>query len=139
MNEKSPAHIDNRNTIMICEHDLTLMQLFQQVLGSKYNIITVDSGKECLNRYINEKVIGNKVDILLVDYRLKDLPGDIVATTVRELGGSKKRVTSTILVSTCDADKELLEELKTKDCIIESLEKPISANSLIDIIERAFA
>jgi DNA-binding NtrC family response regulator len=139
MNEKSPAHMDNRNTIMICEDDLTLMQLFQQVLGSKYNIITVDYGKECLNRYINEKVTGNQIDVLLVEYRLKDLPGDIVATTVRELCGSKKRVTSTILVSTCDADKELLEELKIKDCIIESLEKPISANSLIDIIERAVA
>ena len=139
MNEKSPAHIGNRNTIMICEHDLNLVQLFQQVLGSKYNIITVDSGTGCLNRYINEKVTGNQIDVLLVDYRLKDLPGDIVATTIRELGGSKKRVTSTILVSTCDADKELLQELKTKDCIIESLEKPISADSLIKIIERAVA
>ena len=139
MNEKSPTHTDNRNTIMICEHDLNLMQLFQQVLGSKYNIITVDSGKECLNRYIDEKVTGNKVDILFVDYRLKDLPGDIVATTVRELGGSKKRVTSTILVGTCDADKGLLEELKTKDCIIDSLDKPVSASSLIEIIERAVA
>jgi response regulator RpfG family c-di-GMP phosphodiesterase len=139
MNEKSPAHIDNRNTIMICEHDLNLVQLFQQVLASKYNIITVDSGTGCLNRYINEKVIGNQIDVLLVDYRLKDLPGDIVATTIRELSGSKKRVTSTILVSTCDADKELLQELKIKDCIIESLEKPISADSLIKIIERAVA
>jgi DNA-binding NtrC family response regulator len=139
MNEKSPAHIDNRNTIMICEHDLNLVQLFQQVLGSKYNIITVDSGTGCLNRYINEKVTGNQIDVLLVDYRLKDLPGDIVATTIRELAGSKKRVTSTILVSTCDADKELLEELKIKDCIIESLEKPISVDSLIKIIERAVA
>jgi hypothetical protein len=42
-------------------------------------------------------------------------------------------------VSTCDADKELLEELKIKDCIIESLEKPISVDSLIKIIERAVA
>jgi len=42
-------------------------------------------------------------------------------------------------VSTCDADKELLEELKMKDCIIESLEKPISADSLIEIIDRAVA
>jgi response regulator RpfG family c-di-GMP phosphodiesterase len=139
MNEKSPAHIRNRNTIMICEHDLNLVQLFQQVLGSKYNIITVDSGTGCLNRYIDEKVTGNQIDVLLVDYRLKDLPGDIVATTIRELSGSKKRVTSTILVSTCDADKELLQELKIKDCIIESLEKPISADSLIKIIERAVA
>jgi CheY-like chemotaxis protein len=87
MNEKSPAHIDNRNTIMICEHDLNLVQLFQQVLGSKYNIITVDSGTGCLDRYINEKVTGNQIDVLLVDYRLKDLPGDIVATTIRELAG----------------------------------------------------
>lgn len=124
---------------MICEHDLNLVQLFQQVLGSKYNIITVYSGTGCLNRYIDEKVAGNQIDVLLVDYRLKDLPGDIVATTIRELGGRKKRVTNTILVSTCNADKELLEELKLKDCIIESLEKPISADSLIKIIERAVA
>jgi DNA-binding NtrC family response regulator len=124
---------------MICEHDPNLAHLLHQALGSKYNIITVESGTECLNRYINEKVTGNQISVLLVDYRLKDLPGDIVATTIRELSGSKKRVTSTILVSTCDADKELLEELKMKDCIIESLEKPISVDSLIKIIERAVA
>jgi CheY-like chemotaxis protein len=121
---------------MICEDNPDLLSLFQKALGSKYIIIAVDSGIECLNRYIDEKAKGNQVDVLLIDYQLKDLPGDIVATTIREISG-KRRATNTILISTSEIDKEMVEELKRKDCIMEDIEKPISTDSLLNIIKRA--
>jgi CheY-like chemotaxis protein len=121
---------------MICEDNPDLLSLFQKALGSKYIIIAVDSGIECLSRYIDEKAKGNQVDVLLVDYQLKDLPGDIVATTIREISG-KRRATNTILISTSEIDKEMVEELKRKDCIMEDIEKPISTDSLLNIIKRA--
>jgi len=121
---------------MICEDNPDLSSLFQKALGSKYIIIAVDSGIECLSRYIDEKAKGNQVDVLLIDYQLKDLPGDIVATTIREISG-KRRATNTILISTSEIDKEMVEELKRKDCIMEDIEKPISTDSLINIIKRA--
>jgi CheY-like chemotaxis protein len=121
---------------MICEDNPDLLSLFQKALGSKYIIIAVDSGLECLSRYIDEKAKGNRVDVLLIDYQLKDLPGDIVATTVREISG-RRRATNTILISTSEIDKEMVEELKRKDCIMEDIEKPISTDSLLNIIKRA--
>lgn len=121
---------------MICEDNPDLLSLFQKALGSKYIIIAVDSGIECLSRYIDEKAKGNQVDVLLIDYQLKDLPGDIVATTVREISG-RRRATNTILISTSEIDKEMVEELKRKDCIMEDIEKPISTDSLLNIIKRA--
>jgi CheY-like chemotaxis protein len=121
---------------MICEDNPDLLSLFQKALGSKYIIIAVDSGIECLSRYIDEKAKGNQVDVLLIDYQLKDLPGDIVATTIREISG-RRRATNTILISTSEIDKEIVEELKRKDCIMEDIEKPISTDSLLNIIKRA--
>jgi CheY-like chemotaxis protein len=121
---------------MICEDNPDLLSLFQKALGSKYIIIAVDSGIECLSRYIDEKAKGNQVDVLLIDYQLKDLPGDIVATTIREISG-RRRTTNTILISTSEIDKEIVEELKRKDCIMEDIEKPISTDSLLNIIKRA--
>jgi CheY-like chemotaxis protein len=121
---------------MICEDNPDLLSLFQKALGSKYIIIAVDSGIECLSRYIDEKAKGNQVDVLLIDYQLKDLPGDIVATTIREISG-RRRATNTILISTSEIDKEMVEELKRKDCIMEDIEKPISTDSLLNIIQRA--
>jgi CheY-like chemotaxis protein len=121
---------------MICEDNPDLLSLLQKALSSKYTIIAVDSGIECLSRYIDEKAKGNQVEVLLIDYQLKDLPGDIVATTIREISG-RRRTTNTILISTSEIDKEVVEELKRKDCIMEKIEKPISTDSLLNIIKRA--
>lgn len=136
MEEESQGKRISTHTVMICEDNPYLLSLFQKALGSKYTIIAVDSGIECLSRYIDEKAKGNQVDVLLIDYQLKDLPGDIVATTIREISG-RRRATNTILISTSEIDKEMVEELKRKDCIMEDIEKPISTDSLLNIIKRA--
>lgn len=128
-----------KNTVMVCEDDPAILRLIQQILGSKYSTIIVDSGTECLSKYIDEKAKGNQIDVLLVEYGLLDLPGDIIASTVRELGGNQKIITRTILIGTEEVDKELIEELKSKEYITESIEKPICADTLLAIIEKAIA
>jgi CheY-like chemotaxis protein len=135
--EKGQNRIKNRDiVVMICEDDFGLLNLFPKGIGSKYSVIAVDSGTECISKYIDEKVKGNKVDVLIVSYDLHDLPGDIVATTIRELGGNIRR-TNTVLVSASELDEELVEHLKRKDCIIDSVTKPVSIDSLMRIIEKA--
>jgi CheY-like chemotaxis protein len=128
-----------KNTVMVCEDDPAILRLIQQILGSKYSTIVVDSGTECLSKYIDEKAKGNLIDVLLVDYGLPDLPGDIIASTVRELGGNQKKITHTVLIGTEELDKELINELKSKEYITESIEKPICADTLLAIIEKAIA
>jgi CheY-like chemotaxis protein len=135
--EKGQNSIKNRNIfVMICEDDFSLLNLFQKGIGSKYSVIAADSGTECISKYIDEKVKGNKVDVLIVSYDLHDLPGDMVATTIRDLSGNIRR-TNTILVSASELDEELVEHLKRKDCIIDSVTKPVSIDSLMKIIEKA--
>jgi CheY-like chemotaxis protein len=124
---------------MICEDDPNFLHLLRQALASDYCIIAANSGTECLIRYIDEKVKGNQIDVLVIEYKLRDLEGDIVASTIRELSGSRGRATNTILISSDELDKELVELLKQKDYIIEVMEKPISIDSLIKIIKRAMA
>ncbi len=136
MEEEGQDKRISTHTVMICEDNPDLLYLFRKVLGSKYSIIAVDSGIECLSRYIDEKAKGNQVDVLLIDYQLKDLPGDTVATTIREISG-RRRATNTILISTSEIDKEMVKVLKRKDCIMEDIEKPISTDSLLNIIQRA--
>jgi CheY-like chemotaxis protein len=128
-----------KNTVMICGDDPAILQLIQKILGSKYSTIVVDSGTECLSKYIDERAKGNQIDVLLVDYGLPDLPGDIIASTVRELGGNQKIRTQTILIGTEEVDKELIDELKIKEYITETIEKPIRADALLAIIEKTIA
>ena len=136
MDKESRDKSYSTHTVMICEDNPDLLSFLQKALGSNYSIIAVDSGIECLSRYIDEKAKGNQVKVLLVDYQLKDLPGDIVATTIREISG-RRRVTNTILIVTNETDKERVEELKRKDCIMGDIERPISTDSLLNTIERA--
>lgn len=137
MEEKGKNRIKNRDiVVMICEDDYDLLNLFQKGIDSRYSVIAVGSGTECISRYIDEKVKGNKVDVLIVSYDLHDLPGDTVATTIRDLSGNIRR-TNTVLVSASELDEELVEHLKRKDCIIDSVTKPVSIDSLMRIIEKA--
>ena len=135
--DENKAHAKVKNTVMVCEDDPAILQLIQQILSSKYCTIAVDSGTACLSKYIDEKAKGNQIDVLLVDYGLPDLPGDIIASTVRELGGNQRIRTHTILIGTEEVDKELIDELKIKEYITETIEKPICADTLLAIIEKA--
>ena len=140
--DENKAHTKDekmKNTVMVCEDDPAILKLIQQILGSKYSTIVVDSGTECLSKYIDEKAKGNQIDVLVVDYGLPDLPGDIIASTVRELRGNQKKITHTVLIGTEQVDKELIDELKCKEYITEGIEKPICADTLLAIIEKAIA
>lgn len=139
MEENGSAIANHKSTIMVCEDDTPTLQLIQQAIGAKYNTITVGSGRECLSKYIDERAKGNQIDVLLVDYELWDLPGDIIASTIREISGNRMFVTRTILIAGDEVDKQLIEDLKTKEYITESLEKPVCTDSLIAIIEEIAA
>jgi hypothetical protein len=45
-----------------------LLELFGLALNIKYNVILVDSGEDCIDKYIDEKNQGNKIHLLLLDY-----------------------------------------------------------------------
>jgi response regulator RpfG family c-di-GMP phosphodiesterase len=59
-----------KKTVMICDDERDLLLFFELALESNYNVILVDSGEDCIDKYIEEKNRGNEVHLILLDYRL---------------------------------------------------------------------
>ncbi|MDQ3839954.1 MAG: response regulator [Thermoproteota archaeon] len=118
--------------VMVCDDDQELLRLFQLALEQTYEVLRVSSGKECLEKYIEEKNKGNKIDVLLLDYKLGDMTGEDVACKIRELDG-----TNTILISAYEIEKEVISQLKKKGCIVDTVSKPISMYLLKKLVQSA--
>jgi CheY-like chemotaxis protein len=59
---------------MICDDEREVLLLFGLVFGSKYHVIKVDSGEECIERYMEETNRGNNIHLILLDYKLGSMP-----------------------------------------------------------------
>lgn len=114
---------------MICDDERDLLQLFGQALRSKYNVILVSSGEECIERFVEETNRGNKIHLIILDYRLGDMFGDSVAKKIKDYNG-----TIIILISAYDLDRSLVKELEDNRYIAKYVEKPVELSILIDII-----
>ena len=124
------SHSDTeKKTVMICDDERDLLQLFGKALKSTYNVILVGSGEDCIEKFIDEKSLGNKIHLLLLDYRLGDMFGDSVARKIKEYNGVK-----IILISAFDLDHALIRELEENDFISKFIEKPIHLANLIDLV-----
>ena len=95
----------------------------------KYNVILVSSGEDCIDKYIDERNQGNKIHLILLDYRLGGMFGDSVARKIKEYNGTRL-----ILISAYDLDGELVKDLEENKCIVKYIEKPISIHSLIELV-----
>ena len=118
-----------KKTVMICDDERDLLELFGKALQKKYNIILVGSGEDCIEKFIDEKSRGNKIHLILLDYRLGGMFGDSVAKKIKEYNGTK-----IILISAYDLDGELVKDLEENKYIAKYIEKPISINSLIESV-----
>ena len=114
---------------MICDDERDVLLFFKLVLESRYNIILVGSGEDCIDKYIEEKNRGNEIHLILLDYRLGRMLGDSVARKIKEHDGTK-----IILISAYDLDHALLKELIDGDYIVKYVEKPIRTNRLVELV-----
>jgi CheY-like chemotaxis protein len=121
--------VPDKKTVMICDDEQDLLLLFGLALGSKYNVIQVGSGEDCIEKYLEEKNRGNKVHLILLDYRLGDMFGDSVARTIKQYNGTK-----IILISAYDLDSALVKELEENNHIANYIKKPIQIDDLIEIV-----
>jgi CheY-like chemotaxis protein len=115
-----------KKTILICEDEPDLLLTFKLVLKSKYDVISVNSAKACIDMYIKER---NKIDLILLDYKLRDMSGDSVARKIKEHNG-----TNIILISGYDLDGALLKELEGGNYIRKFVKKPIDNDQLNQLI-----
>ena len=119
-----------KKTIMICEDEPDVLLSFEIMLKSKYNLMLVDSGEECIAKYIEEINRGNKIDLVLLDYKLCDIMGDSVARKIKEYDETK-----IILISAFNIDGVLVKELENGSYISKYILKPIETDSLVNLID----
>ena len=78
-----------RETVMICDDEADLLYLFRSALELAYDVLAAESGKSCIEKFIEVKQKEKKVDVLLLDYKLGDMQGDVVVCKIHELNGVK--------------------------------------------------
>lgn len=123
--------VSNRKTVMICDDEVDLLQLFKYALEPSYDVLVVDSGKDCIEKFLEEKYKGKKVDVLLLDYKLGDMLGDIVACKIHELNGVK-----TILITAYELEQDMVSHLIERRCITGIMKKPIRITAMVKELER---
>jgi response regulator RpfG family c-di-GMP phosphodiesterase len=116
---------------MICDDEADILNLYKAALQRYYDVIIVDSGKECIERYIAEKHAGVKIHVLLLDYKLGDMLGDIVACRISALNGVR-----TFLISAYDLEQSMVNDLIERRCIVGTIKKPIRMPILLEQIKQ---
>ena len=118
---------------MICENEPDLLLTYTAMLSSEYSVITTSSGMQCLETYVQKKNDGQTIDIILLDYKLGDMNGDLVAKAIIALNGT----TRIILISAYEIDPETIRELFRNKIIVGFLSKPFSPTLLKEGIKRS--
>ena len=124
--------MEKRRTVMICDDEVDLLRMYATALKKHYHVLTADSGRACIEKYMEYTLRGKKIDVLLLDYRLGDSTGDDVACKIRELDGTK-----TILLTAYDLERETVGDLKSRNCIVDMVSKPVSMKALFDRVQQA--
>lgn len=122
--------MDAKPTVLICDDEADLLDVYAAALKKRYNVLTVSSGKACIEKYMEQTLHGKKIDVLLLDYRLGDTTGADVACKIRDLDGTK-----TILISAYEIEREKVDKLKAGNCIVDMINKPVSMKTLIEKVQ----
>jgi response regulator RpfG family c-di-GMP phosphodiesterase len=118
-----------KKTMMICDDEPDIRLLFGLVFGSRYDVIMVDSGEDCIGKYIEETSRGNKISLILLDYKLGGMLGDSVARKIKECNQTK-----IILNSAYDVNDVLIKELENGNYISKYIQKPFDTDRITEIV-----
>jgi CheY-like chemotaxis protein len=116
---------------MICDDEEDVLYLFKSVLELTYDVLIVESGKDCIEKFLQERHKGRKVDVLLLDYKLGDMLGDIVACKIHQLNGVK-----TVLMTAYELEQALVSHLIEQRCIVGVMRKPIRIQVMVKELEK---
>jgi CheY-like chemotaxis protein len=130
--QKSGGRTDSfaRKTILVCDDEADLLLMFRIHFESRYNVLTVDSGKACIDKLIDRKNKNEKVDLLLLDYKLGDISGDVVARKAKEIQNTK-----IVLITAFELDDKVIQDLVQNKYVVDVIKKPILLEQLSKKIE----
>ena len=122
------------HTLLICDDEPDLLELYAAMLSEDYRIIKASSGDECIRKYIEMKAKMEDVTVILLDFRIGEMTGDVVARNIKEINGAK-----VILISAYEIEPDLIQRLKDERVIIEFVPKPITLDTLKRIIAKTIS
>jgi len=117
------------HTLLICDDEPDLLELYAAMLSDNYKIVKATSGEECIRKYIETKEKRNDIAVILLDFRIGEVTGDKVARDIKEINGAK-----IVLISAYEIDRDLIQRLKDERVIVEFVSKPITLDTLKRII-----
>ena len=123
-----------QKTILVCDDETDLLLMFRIYLESQYKVITVDSGESCIETILDHKNKNEEIDLLLLDYKLGDISGDIVARKVKEIDDIK-----ILLITAFELDNQIVSELKQEGLIKDVVKKPVQLEQLSQKIKETIA
>jgi response regulator RpfG family c-di-GMP phosphodiesterase len=115
-----------KRTVMICDDEKDILLSFAIELQTKYNVLTAESGEQCIKKYLDAKHSGRKIDLILLDYRLGDTTGDYVAHKIKELNDVK-----IIMITAYEVNHDIIRELEDNKLVVDIVQKPIAIDSLM--------
>jgi CheY-like chemotaxis protein len=126
-------HIDKRirRSILVCDDESDLLLMFQIHLESQYNVLTVLSGKECIDKVNELKKKNEMIDLVLLDYKLGDISGEKVARKIRE---TEKNI-KILLITAFELDDHIVKNMIQNRYINDIINKPIQLEELSKKIE----
>ena len=119
------------HTLLICDDEPDLLELYGAMLSDDYKIMKASSGEECIRKYIETKEKMDDITLILLDFRIGELTGDKVARDIKKINGAK-----IILISAYEIDHDLIQRLKDERVIVEFVSKPITLDTLKRIIAK---
>ena len=123
-----------QKTILICDDETDLLLMFRIYLESQYKVITVDSGESCIDTILDHKNKNEEIDLLLLDYKLGDISGDIVARKVKEINDLK-----ILMITAFELDTQIVNELLQQGLIVDVVKKPVQLEQLSQKIKETIA
>jgi DNA-binding response OmpR family regulator len=115
----------NKKTILVIEDDSDLNILYQDILGSKYNLLIARD-----TTLARAKLEENKVDLIILDIMLPREYGD---SFLKKMSKDSKYNDIEVLAITILGDvEESLKEIYPK---IIYMQKPFKKKELLDVIE----
>ena len=122
------------HTLLICDDEPDLLELYAAMLSDDYKIVKASSGDECIRKYSEMKKKMVEITVILLDFRIGEVTGDKVARDIKEINGAK-----IILISAYEIDHDFIQRLKNEGVIIEFVSKPISLDTLKRIITKTIS
>ena len=117
----------SRRTVLICDDEKDILLAFSIELQTKYNVLTAESGEECIKKYLDAKRSGRKIDLILLDYRLGDTTGNYVAHKIKEELNDVK----IIMITAYEVNHDIVRELEDNELVVDIVQKPIAIDSLM--------